>query len=135
MTEGQRTSGAHAGDGWTYLTGLDAEKTAGPAGRAVPEVKLQATVERARIVRISFAAGDVMADHQAPAPIVVLGQVGEVELTVRSGEDDGTADGDADGAGTTVTVRPGTAIHIAARLTHSLRAVVASAVTLMVLTD
>lgn len=131
MTEGQRTSGAHAGDGWTYLTGLDAEKTAGPAGRAVPEVKLQATVERARIVRISFAAGDVMADHQAPAPIVVLGQVGEVELTVRSGEDDG----DADGAGTTVTVRPGTAIHIAARLTHSLRAVVASAVTLMVLTD
>lgn len=110
-----------AGEGWAYLTQLDAEHSrAEGEGRAVPEVRIQERLGHASIVRISFRKGDVMADHHAPAPIMVLGQTGEVEFDV---------------GGETLLVKPGTAVSVAANVSHELRAVDGPAtVTLMLIT-
>src|SRR5699024_1268407 len=72
-----------AADGMTYLCQLDAEpRQPAGEGRAVPEVRSQERLGHAAVVGIAFRKGDVMADHHAPAPIMVLGQTGEVEFDV-----------------------------------------------------
>lgn len=110
-----------AGEGWMYLTQLDAEHSQ-PAGegRAVPEVRIQERLGHVAVVRIAFRKGDVMADHHAPAPIMVLGQTGEVEFDV---------------GGETLLIKPGTAVSVEANISHELRAVNGPAtVTLMLIT-
>ena len=108
-----------AGEGWTYLTHLDAEHSQPQGeGRAVPEVRIQERLGHASIVRISFRKGDVMADHHAPAPIMVLGQTGEVEFDV---------------GGETLLIKPGTAISVDANVSHELRAVDGPATVTLVL--
>lgn len=108
-----------AGEGWMYLTELDAANSV-PAGewRAVPEVRVQERLPHAGIVRLSFREGDVMADHHAPAPIIVFGQTGEVEFTV---------------GGETHLIKPGTAISVDANVPHELRSVGGPAVVTLVL--
>lgn len=115
---------------WTYFAELDTAKHSGPAGRAAPEVKLVGQVDGARVIRIAFAAGDTMADHQAPAPILVLGQVGSVEFTVQPENGTETTE-----AAETVVIKPGSAIHVPARRTHKLHATTDATVTLVLLTD
>lgn len=115
---------------WTYISDLDAPKPDAPVDRAAPQVKLLGQVDRARVIRISFAAGDTMADHQAPAPILVLGQVGSVEFTVEPESDSATTE-----SAETVVIKPGSAIHVPARRTHSLHATTDATVTLVLLTD
>ena len=110
-----------AGEGWTYLCQLDAEHSQ-PAGegRAVPEVRIQERLGHAAVVRITFRKGDVMADHHAPAPIMVLGQTGGVEFDV---------------GGEALLIKPGTAVSVGANVSHELRAVDGPAtVTLMLIT-
>ena len=108
-----------AGEGWTYLCQLDAEHSQ-PAGegRAVPEVRIQERLGHAAVVRIAFRKGDVMADHHAPAPIMVLGQTGEVEFDV---------------GGETLLIKPGTALSVDANVSHELRAVDGPATVTLVL--
>ena len=50
--------------------------------RAVPQVTKVAELEGATVVRLSFRAGDTMANHKAPRPILVLGQTGSVTFTI-----------------------------------------------------
>ena len=42
--------------------------------RPVPTLKILAQRDGVRIVRLTFRDGDVLADHAAPVPILVLGQ-------------------------------------------------------------
>lgn len=131
---------SHSGDGWTLVDGLqDAYPGTVPlAGdaphhrteRAIPSVKRLARLDGATVVRLSFRAGDVMADHSAAAPILIMGQVGEVEVTV-SDAGGGTSDEDS---ATTVILAPGQALSIAANRTHSLTASGPATATLLVLT-
>lgn len=63
-----------AGDGWTYLTELnDPNSTPEGEGRPVPEVRLQEKLDHATVIRLSFRHGDLMDDHHAPGPILVIG--------------------------------------------------------------
>lgn len=122
-----------SGDGWTLVDGLlDAHPGTVPlAGdaphrrrdRAIPAVKKLGTLDGVTVVRLAFRAGDVMADHSAVYPVLVLGQSGRVEVTVA-----GRGEGDA-----TVVLTPGRALNIVARRVHSLTATEASTVTLLVL--
>ena len=117
-----------SGDGWTLVDGLlDAHPGTVPLTgdaphprrhRAVPAVKRLGALDGVTVVRLSFRAGDVMADHSAAYPVLVLGQSGRVEVTVT---------GDA------VTLTPGRALNIAAGRVHSLAATEASTLTLLVL--
>ncbi|GEC85073.1 hypothetical protein ACTXK0_10340 [Corynebacterium variabile] len=132
----RRTS---SGDGWMLVDGLqDAYPGTVPlAGdaphhrteRAIPSAKRLARLDGATVVRLSFRAGDVMADHSAAAPILIMGQVGEVEVTVADG---GNTASDGDSA-TTVRLSPGQALSIAADRVHSLSASGPATVTLLVL--
>ena len=58
-------------------------------------------------MRLSFRAGQTMAEHTARWPILVIGRAGSVAFTV----------GDQ-----TTTLTPGTAIHVEAEVTHALTA-------------
>lgn len=98
---------------WAEVDGLAAgTPTAGDA----PDVKLRQRTDAARIIQITFAAGQSMPGHNAPRPIVLLGQRGTVALEI---------DGDA------VTLGPGRAVQIAERVPHSLTAVTDADVTLI----
>lgn len=150
---------------WTYIDGLaDAHpglvKTDYDIPRtdyrhAKPELEMLAVTDGARVVRLAFRDGDVMADHTAPAPVLILGQTGSVDVTITgsndagesvgvensdSGEDrandenSGNATSDRDDRDTDhVTLTPGTAVHIASQRVHSLTAIEPSTVTLLIL--
>ncbi|MDO5032067.1 cupin domain-containing protein [Corynebacterium sp.] len=108
-----------AGDGWTYLTQLNAPHSSEAGeGRAVPEVRLQEKLAHAGVIRLSFRKGDVMDDHHAPGPILVLGQEGQVDFTIGA---------------ETLRLEPGTAISVDEGITHSLRSVGGPAVVTLVL--
>ncbi|KAB1503197.1 hypothetical protein F7230_06585 [Corynebacterium sp. 320] len=123
-------------DNFTYITDLRGEHSHSEGeGRAVPTVKKVADLDGARIIRLTFRAGDVMADHQAPAPIVVLGQEGSIEFTVgaSSTEAPNSSQQDPDSSHT-VTLSQGSAIHVAAGQVHSLRAQEPAQATLILFT-
>lgn len=100
---------------FTYVTDLAAE-TPDREGKG-PAVKRINRSESETIVRLAFRADQVMAEHLAAHPILVLGQTGSIDFTVD---------------GQTVRLEPGTAIRVDARVPHSLRAVTDGAVTLVV---
>lgn len=117
---------------WTVLDGLsdahpgtvkaDYELPRHDIERAKPSVKVMGKVNGATVVRLAFREGDVMADHSAKAPILIMGQAGTVDITVT--EEDGIKH---------VTLEPGMALHIDANFTHSLTAITPATVTLIVL--
>lgn len=107
MTETKRSYNS-AGDGWVYLTQLAAAHPSQPGERrSVPDVQIQEKLPGATVVRLSFRDGDVMADHHAPAPILVLGQRGKLRFSV-GGED--------------LTLEPGTSVYVEAEKVHALYA-------------
>lgn len=124
-------------ESWTLLTGLanpypgDAEAISHHPyriprtddRRAVPNLKVIERLDGATVVRLAFRPGDSMADHTAPAPILIFGQVGEIAVTIS----------DDDGETSTVSLEPGTALHIAARKVHSLSADNPATATLVIL--
>jgi quercetin dioxygenase-like cupin family protein len=128
-----------SGDGWTLVDGLLGAHpgTVPLAGdrphqrreRAIPAVKKLGELEGVTAVRLAFRAGDVMADHSAVWPILIMGQSGRVEVTV-AGPDNADLSGE-DAA--TVELAPGAALNVTARRVHSLTATEASTVTLLVL--
>lgn len=125
-------------DGWTYIDGLaDAHPGTVKSNydiprtdyrQAKPAVERLSRVDGTIVVRLAFRDGDVMNDHSAAAPILILGQVGEIEVAVHRDGQDGTPDGSD-----RLTVSPGSALHIEADRTHSLTAVGPATATLIVL--
>lgn len=90
-----------------------------------PDISVLARTEGATVIRLSFRAGQVMKDHKAGKPILVVGQLGEVDFTVYDSSD----------AGATTRLAPGKAIHVDARVTHALSAATDAVLTLLVLTS
>lgn len=121
-------------DGWTYIDGLaDAHPGTVKSDydiprtdyiQAKPAVERLARVDGTIVTRLAFRDGDVMADHTAAAPILILGQAGTVEVSVQR---------DGDGGTDLVTLSPGSAVHIEAGRVHSLRAEEPATATLIVL--
>ncbi|MCJ7857510.1 hypothetical protein [Corynebacterium kalidii] len=123
--------------GWTFVDGLadahpgtvktDYDIPRTDYTQAKPAVERLARADGTTVVRLAFRAGDVMADHHAAAPILILGQVGTLEVSIRRDPAETTDGTDA------VTVSPGSAVHIDAGRVHSLRADGPATVTLLVL--
>ncbi len=126
-----------AGDGWTFLDGLadaypgiaktDYERPRTDITAAKPEVELLGRAPGAAVTRLTFRDRDVMADHRAAAPILLIGQAGTIDVTVAPA-DDSLADP------VHLTLTPGTALHIDGGRVHSLTAAGPATATLVVLT-
>ncbi|MDL9936935.1 cupin domain-containing protein [Gordonia sp. ABSL1-1] len=101
---------------FTTVSGLD--ELAGDGTGTRPNISVLARLTKANVIRLSFRAGQVMADHKAGRPILVIGQRGEIDFAV-SGEH--------------ITVTPGTSIHVEAEVSHALTAVTDAVVTLVLL--
>ncbi|WP_026919093.1 cupin domain-containing protein [Gordonia shandongensis] len=99
----------------TFITGLDLPAIGWDGPK--PQVKRLHRSDSETIVRIAFAEGQVMPEHMAAHPIVVLGQTGEIDFEV---------------GGETFRLEPGSAIRVAARVPHTLTAATAGTVTLIV---
>lgn len=100
---------------WAAVDGL---ASGVPRDGDAPAVTLRQRTDAARIIQITFAAGQTMPGHSAPRPIVLLGQRGTVTVEV-------------DGAET--SLEPGRALQIDQRVPHSLTAVTDADVTLILL--
>ncbi|MCS3778847.1 cupin domain-containing protein [Tsukamurella ocularis] len=99
--------------GWAEVDGLAAGT---PKAGDAPDVKLRQRTDAARIIQITFAAGQSMPGHSAPRPIVLLGQRGTVTVEI---------DGDV------VVLESGRAVQLDERVPHSLTAVTDADVTLI----
>ena len=99
----------------TEITGL---RESNPQDGSSPRIERLGNEDGVTVVRLSFRAGQTMEDHQARFPILVQGQTGAVTF--------GTAD-------RTVTLVPGTAVHVDTGVVHRLEAVEDSVLTLLVL--
>lgn len=118
--------------GWTSIDGLadahpgtvkaDYDIPRNDYKQAKPAVERLGRADGATVVRLAFREGDVMADHSAAAPILILGQVGTIEVSIR-----GTDSTDV------VTLSPGSAVHIDAGHVHELRSVGPATATLVML--
>lgn len=104
-----------ASGGMTVIEGLTEPDTQDGDS---PRIRKLASGTGATVVRIAFRAGQSMADHSAAAPILVTGMVGDVTFTT---------------AQRSVSLVPGTAVHVDARVVHNLVAVVDSVVMLTIL--
>ncbi|MFT4200571.1 cupin domain-containing protein [Gordonia sp. (in: high G+C Gram-positive bacteria)] len=102
----------------TAITGLADTALSSPDSTG-PDIKALAHLNGATVVRLSFRAGQSMAEHTARWPILVISQAGRVEFTV---------------GGQTTVLTPGSAIHVEADVTHALAATEDSALSLIVLT-
>ncbi|WOC12748.1 cupin domain-containing protein [Gordonia sp. MP11Mi] len=100
---------------FTYLTGLADPNCDGDGER--PAITRINRSDSETVVRLAFRAGQMMAEHLAAHPIVVLGQNGGIDFTVD---------------GQTLRLEPGTAIRVDARVPHSLYAVSDGTVTLVI---
>ena len=100
------------------LTHLDVLAEAKPADGDGPRVEKLAAVTGATVVRLVFTAGQVMDDHRAGAPILVQAVSGDISF--------GTAD-------ETVSLKPGTVVHLDAGIVHRLVANVDSVALLTIL--
>jgi quercetin dioxygenase-like cupin family protein len=96
-------------DGLTALNAQDGD---------VPRLEKLASGAGATVIRIGFTAGQVMKDHRAPAPILVQATSGDVSFST----DDRT-----------VTLEPGTAVHVDTGIMHKLVANTDSVVILTLL--
>lgn len=101
---------------YAYLTELNAPNQAETGEK--PAIKRISKSDSETVVRMAFRAGQVMAEHMAAHPILVLGQTGAIDFTV---------------ADATVRLSPGTAIRVDARTPHSLRADTDGTVTLVII--
>ncbi|WP_336670946.1 cupin domain-containing protein [Tsukamurella sp. USMM236] len=99
--------------GWAEVDGL---ATGTPKAGGAPDVRLRQRTDAARIIQITFSAGQSMPGHSAPRPIVLLGQRGTVTVEI---------DGDM------VALESGRAVQIDERVPHSLTAVTDADVTLI----
>ncbi|GAA1081954.1 cupin domain-containing protein [Tsukamurella spumae] len=99
--------------GWAAVDGL---ATGTAKDGDTPDVSLRQRTDAARIIQLTFAAGQSMPGHSAPRPIVLLGQRGTVTLEVGGDE---------------TLLEPGRAAQIDARVPHSLTAVTDADVTLI----
>ena len=104
------------------ITGLQQPRTAESRPRGSdtvsrPEVKVIGRYADTTVVRLAFAPGDILPEHQAAHPIIVMGQTGRVRFTAE---------------GSTVVIQPGTAVHLDADIPHDLFADEASTVTLII---
>lgn len=102
------------------IEGLRSSKSTEGQRRERPELKVLGKHEGATVVRLSFAAGDVMPDHKAAWPILVIGQTGRVEFSAE---------------GETQVVEPGSAVHLGAGIVHELVAREDATVTLVILSE
>ena len=102
-----------------FQTIVDLDALTASAGEPKPDVSVLARRAGANVIRISFRAGQVMDDHTAGKPIVVVGQRGTIDFAI----------GDEH-----VSLTPGVAVHVDAGVTHSLTAESDAAVTLILLT-
>jgi quercetin dioxygenase-like cupin family protein len=83
-----------------------------------PRLEKLASGAGATVIRIGFAAGQILKDHRAPAPILVQTTSGDVSFS--------TAD-------RTVPLVPGTAVHVDEGVMHNLVANTDSVVMLTIL--
>lgn len=79
--------------------------------RNVPTLKVVSALDGVRVIRLTFRDGEVLADHAAPKPILVMGQKGTLDFEVEDGEETKQ-----------FTLGPGTAVHVDAKQTHRLAA-------------
>ncbi|MCF8569052.1 cupin domain-containing protein [Gordonia sp. HY002] len=100
---------------FTHLTGLADPNPDGEGDR--PAIKRINRSDSETVVRLAFRAGQVMAEHLAAHPILVLGQTGAIDFTVD---------------GHTVRLEPGSAVRVDARTPHSLHAETDGTVTLVI---
>ncbi|UCZ88987.1 cupin domain-containing protein [Gordonia sp. WA4-43] len=100
---------------WTLVDDL-AVNTGSTGDR--PDVAVLARTTGANVVRLSFHAGQSMPDHRTGRPILVIGQDGEVDVSI----------GDE-----TTLITPGRAVHIEPDVGHALVARTDAVVTLVVL--
>ena len=102
---------------FTEITGLnDPEQS--PADSARPNISVRYRGDDVVVIRLVFRAGQKMPDHRAGKPILVLGQSGRIDFTI----------GDRH-----IDLEPGSAVHVEAKVTHSLHATTDAVATLMVL--
>lgn len=101
---------------YSFITDLDAPNVDGEGTK--PQVKRVHRSDTETVVRLSFRAGQVMPEHMAAHPIVVLGQSGDIDFTV---------------GGETFRLTPGTAIRVDSRIKHTLTAASNGTVTLVMI--
>ncbi|MFZ2239673.1 MAG: cupin domain-containing protein [Gordonia amarae] len=102
---------------FTEITGLNAPEQS-PEDSARPNISVMWRNDDVIVIRLAFRAGQTMPDHRAGKPIVVLGQAGRIDFTVEDRH---------------IVLEPGSAVHVDAKVTHSLHADTDAVVTLMVL--
>ncbi|MGI9209947.1 MAG: cupin [Rhodococcus sp. (in: high G+C Gram-positive bacteria)] len=100
------------------LTVIEGLATLNPQTGDTPRIEKLASGTGATVIRISFTAGQTMADHQAMFPIVVQTVVGDISF--------GTEE-------QTVSLVPGTAVHVDAGIVHRIYANIDSVVMLTIL--
>ncbi|MBS9375659.1 cupin [Rhodococcus sp. B50] len=100
------------------LTRIEGLAELHPAEGSGPRIEKLAAVTGATVVRLSFTAGQAMDDHKAGAPILVQTLTGDISFS--------TAD-------ETVSLVPGTAVHVDAGIVHRLVANADSVVSLTIL--
>ncbi|MCF8603310.1 cupin domain-containing protein [Gordonia sp. HY442] len=100
---------------FTLLTGLADANVDGEGDR--PAIKRINRSDSETVVRLAFRAGQVMAEHLAAHPILVLGQTGAIDFTVD---------------GQTLRLEPGSAVRVDGRVPHSLHAETDGTVTLVI---
>ncbi|MDF0532193.1 cupin domain-containing protein [Tsukamurella sp. 8F] len=100
---------------WSEASGL----AAGDAGDGPgPEASARLRADGVALLQLTFRAGQTLADHSAPKPILLLGQRGRIAVHIGGG---------------TVTLQPGSALHITAREPHALTAETDAVATLLLL--
>ncbi|MDH6283821.1 cupin domain-containing protein [Prescottella agglutinans] len=101
--------------GMVHIEGLS---TFAPKEGPTPRIERLSAGPGATVVRLSFAAGQILDDHKAASPIIVQGVSGRV--TFETG-------------GSVVTLEPGVAVNLDAGIVHRLEAAEDSVVVLFVL--
>ncbi|MBD0022012.1 cupin domain-containing protein [Gordonia pseudamarae] len=102
---------------FTEITGLNA-LDGSSVDSARPDISMMWRNEDVIVIRLAFRAGQTMPDHRAGKPILVFGQTGRIDFTI----------GDA-----SIVLEPGSAVHVDAKVVHSLHADTDAVATLVVL--
>lgn len=100
------------------LTVIEGVATLNAQTGDTPRIEKLAAGTGATVIRISFSAGQSMADHQAMFPILVQTVVGDVSFSTEE---------------RTVSLVPGTVVHLDAGIVHRLEAEIDSVVMLTIL--